>query len=200
MTTSKLNNNTIMKAQSITTLFLVALLVAACGPQEEGLDAKKTQLTEARAQLLELNAQISQLEKEIEAEDPEYFKSKTAAILVTSLAANTTTFEHKIEVRGSVMSRTNVQVGSELGGKLTRVMAKEGQKVRKGQALATIDSEDIQRNMDAINTSALPYGVFMFRCFRRPRARRTHGPGEATRGGTGSKVGTGFSSDDLRSS
>ena len=141
-----------MKAQSITTLFLVALLVAACGPQEEGLDAKKTQLTEARAQLLELNAQISQLEKEIEAEDPEYFKSKTAAILVTSLAANTTTFEHKIEVRGSVMSRTNVQVGSELGGKLTRVMAKEGQKVRKGQALATIDSEDIQRNMDAINT------------------------------------------------
>ena len=61
MTTSKLNNNTIMKAQSITTLFLVALLVAACGPQEEGLDAKKAELTEARAEVLELNAKISQL-------------------------------------------------------------------------------------------------------------------------------------------
>jgi len=140
-----------MKAQSITTLFLVALLVAACGPQEEGLDAKKTQLTEARAEVLELNATISSLEKEIAAEDPDYFKSKNAAILVTSLAANKAIFEHKIEIRGSVMSRTNVQVGSELGGKLTSVNVKEGQAVRKGQALATISSEDIDRNIDAIN-------------------------------------------------
>ena len=141
-----------MKAQSITTLFLVALLVAACGPQEEGLDAKKSQLTEARAELLELNARITQLTKEIEAEDPDYFKSKNEGVRVTSLAANVDTFEHKIEIRGSVMSRTNVQVGSELGGKLTAVRVKEGQKVRKGQVLAVTGSEDIERNIDAINT------------------------------------------------
>ena len=102
--------------------------------------------------MLELNAKISQLEQEIEAEDPDYFKSKKAAVLVTSLAANKDTFEHKIEIRGSVMSRTNVQVGSELGGKLTSVLVKEGQKVRKGQTLAITNGDDIDRNIDAINT------------------------------------------------
>lgn len=152
MTFTKFNHTTIMKAQSITTLFLVALLVAACGPQEEGLDAKKAKFEEAKVQLLELNASIKELENEIKSEDPDYFKKANSAILVTSISAVKDIFEHKIEIRGSVMSRTNVQVGAEMGGKLNNIYVKEGQTVRKGQTLARIDTEDIERSIDAVKT------------------------------------------------
>ena len=152
MTKSKLNNNTIMKAQSITTIFLAVLLVAACGPQLSELEQKKADLTEAEAKMAEIKANITKLKKEIAQEDPEYFDDAKSAVQVTTYAAAKSAFEHKIEVRGTVMSRTNVQVGSEIPGRLTRVLVKEGQKVSRGQALATLDGEDMQTQIDAINT------------------------------------------------
>lgn len=150
-----------MKAQSITTLFLAALLVAACGPQGDELEAKKAELQAAKSQLADLKANISTLEAEIREADPDYFKSANLAVQVTAYEANRSTFEHKIEVRGSVMSRTNVQVGAEIGGRLTRVAVKEGQRVNKGQTLATIDQEDIKRNIESVQTQ-LDFAITMF--------------------------------------
>lgn len=141
-----------MKAQSITAIFLAAIILVACGPKGDDLDAKKAELNEAKATLAELRQTITRLEGEITQEDPAYFKAANSAVLVTSMAANKAVFEHKIEVRGSVMSRTNVQVGAEMGGKLNRVAVKEGDQVRKGQTLAVFDTEDIQRSMDELNT------------------------------------------------
>lgn len=152
MKTQQFNTTRHMKAQSITAIFLAAIILVACGPQGDPLDAKKAELDGAKATLAELRQTISQLEGEISAEDPDYFKASNSTIPVTSMPASKTHFEHKIEVRGSVMSRTNVQVGAEMGGKLNRVAVKEGDAVRKGQTLAVFDTEDIQRSIDALTT------------------------------------------------
>ena len=63
------------------------------------------------------------------------------------MPATKTDFEHKIEVRGNVQSRTNVYISAETMGQLTALNIVEGQYVNKGQVLATIDSESIEKNI-----------------------------------------------------
>ncbi len=141
-----------MKAQSITTLFIAAVLVVACGQQPEGVDAKKARLTEAKSEMVALKAEIATLEREIAQEDPDFLKSSETAVMVTSLAANKAEFQHKIEVRGSVMSRTNINISSEVMGQLKAVNVKEGQRVRKDQVIAVVDSESLEKQIDEVQT------------------------------------------------
>ncbi len=141
-----------MKTQSIIALFITALLVVACGQQPEGVEAKKAELTEAKAQMAELKAQIATLEKEIRIEDPDFMKTTETAVMVTSIAADKSEFHHQIQVRGAVMSRTNINISSEVMGQLKELNVKEGQQVRKGQIIAVIDSESIEKSIDEVNT------------------------------------------------
>ena len=157
-----IRNYTIVKAKSITMLFMAALLAVACGkPGADDLAAKKAQLAAAKTQLAEVKATIIQLQSEIATEDPEFFKVRNTAELVTAVKAEKMRFEHKIEVRGAVMSRTNVEVSAELPGRLTHVKVKEGQHVKKGQVLAMIDAEDIERSM-AITETQLRFAATVF--------------------------------------
>ncbi|MFT7381035.1 MAG: membrane fusion protein (multidrug efflux system), partial [Roseivirga sp.] len=138
MTTKKLKHTQQMKAKSIATIFIAMLTIAACGPKTETLDAKKENLTTARQDLKEIRDQIILLEEEIAKEDPTYFNTEAAATLVTTVKVASENFEHRIEVRGSVMSRTNVNVSAESMGQLKTVNVVEGQNVKKGQILATV--------------------------------------------------------------
>ena len=140
-----------MKAQSITAIFLAAVFLVACGPEDE-LEAKKAALDEAKQQRAELTQTINDLTSEISREDPDYFKAANSAIRVTTMPVAKEVFQHKIETRGSILSRTDVEVGAEMSGKLIRVSVKEGDQVRKGQTIAVFDKEDIVRTMDGIKT------------------------------------------------
>ena len=141
-----------MKAKSIITLLTLAIIIVSCGQQQEGVEAKKEELAAAKEELRDLKARIEALEKEIAVEDPDFLKPAQAALMVTSLAADKQGFEHKIEVRGSVLSRTNVTVSAESMGRLTSVKVKEGQQVGKGQVLAVIDSENLEKTIDEVKT------------------------------------------------
>ncbi len=152
-----------MKAKSIATIFLAVLTVAACGPksENEGLDAKKKELTEARVQLQEIRNKIETIEAEIAEADPDFFNGSGAATLVTTIKTEKKNFDHKIEVRGTVMSRTNVYVSAESMGLLTSVKVVEGQSVKKGQLLATIDSEQLEKSIDEVKNQ-LQYATTIF--------------------------------------
>lgn len=152
MKTQQYNTTRLMKAQSITTIFLAAIMLVACGPKGDDLDAKKEELKAAEATLAELRQTIKDLTSEISNADPDYFKASNSTIMVTSMPAKKALFEHKIEVRGSIMSRTNVQVGAEVGGRLINLAVKEGDRVRQGQTIAMLDKEDIERNISSVQT------------------------------------------------
>ena len=137
-----------MKSLRISTFFILAtMVIVSCGKNIEGIDAKKARLDEARNEIKALHDEIALLEKEIAQEDPSFGKSQERATLVTTIPAAKTGFEHKIEVRGNVQSRTNVYVSAEGMGQLTAVNVVEGQYVNKGQVLATIDSETLEKNI-----------------------------------------------------
>ncbi|KYG75831.1 hypothetical protein AWW68_08350 [Roseivirga spongicola] len=126
---------------------LATLVVVSCGKDTDSLEGKKARLEAARTEMRALETEVKELEKAIAAEDPSFGKAEEASELVTTVPATKTDFEHKIEVRGNVQSRTNVYISAETMGQLTALNIVEGQYVNKGQVLATIDSESIEKNI-----------------------------------------------------
>jgi len=150
-----------MKPQNIITFLLVALIAVGCGQSEEGVEGKKTRLTEAKAEIKALQAEIKTLEAEISAEDPDFNKPTETATLITTVPAAKTNFEHKIEVRGNVDSRTNVDVSAEMSGILTAVNIKEGQYIEEGEVMAVIDSENLEKSIAELE-SQLDFATTIF--------------------------------------
>ena len=137
------------KIRQITILSILIVAIVSCGGKDE-LAAKKEQLQEKKNELAKLKADISKLEKEIQEVDPEF--NKTAEVLVASIPVNKKTFVHRIEVRGSVESRKNVIISAETMGRVERTHVKEGDNVRKGQVLITLDADVLRNNISEVET------------------------------------------------
>lgn len=134
-----------------TWMLAAPLFLAACGGSD--LDKKKAEVEELKGQVKEIRSEIASLETEIKEVDPSYGITKANAEVVTAINVIPQEFEHKIEVRGGVESRTNVTVGPEIPGKVIKVYAKEGQKVKKGQTLILLDDEIIRNNIAELETA-----------------------------------------------
>ncbi|WP_111671844.1 efflux RND transporter periplasmic adaptor subunit [Algoriphagus litoralis] len=133
-------------------IILAATLVISCA-QEEGVEAKKTKLAELKNQVGALNTEIKTLEAEISKLDPEFANANKKSILITTAPVRKGEFTHFVEVTGSVLSKKNVSISAETSGLVLDVPAKEGMRVSKGQILARIDSETIQRNIEEMENS-----------------------------------------------
>jgi RND family efflux transporter MFP subunit len=143
-------------------LFLIVLLAYSCGSDSDGgLDAKKAELEKLKAQSSELAESIKQLEAELAGMDPDFAKQNQKTILITTDSARKGTFEHFVEVTGSVLSKKNVSISSEAAGIILEVPAIEGMRARKGQILARVNTESTQRNIDELQNS-LDLAVTLF--------------------------------------
>ncbi len=126
----------------ITYLLVATLLViTACG----GTDKEK--LTKLITDRDALNAQIATLEKTVDA-DSTAVKFKEVA--VEALAAKS--FEHYIDIQGKVDGEEIVDINAKMPGTIQTVLVEEGRSVTKGQVLATLESESISKNIEAVKT------------------------------------------------
>lgn len=133
------------------TVFALAGLTFACSKDE--LATKKAELESLKADLATINTEIKTLEEEISKLDPEFAAANKKSILITTAQAQKTEFVHFVEVTGSVLSKKNVSVSAETAGRVIEVPAIEGMRVTKGQVLARIDAESIQRSIDELETN-----------------------------------------------
>ncbi|MEM9990809.1 MAG: efflux RND transporter periplasmic adaptor subunit, partial [Bacteroidota bacterium] len=111
-------------------------------PQD--LEGKKALLKTKRTEVRELAKLIEQLEGEIESLDPNAKKKRK---LVTTQAAERTDFKSFTEVQGSVIAEDLVSISSETGGRIVQLNIKEGQSVRKGQLVAKLDLEQVDKQI-----------------------------------------------------
>ena len=140
-------------------LLLLSFGVASCAGND--LDAKKAELESLKSQLSELTTQIKTLEAELIAADPAFAAAAKKPLLITTVAATKGEFTHFVEVTGSVLSKKNVNISSETGGRILDIPAIQGMRMSKGQVLAKIDSESIQRSIDELeNNISLARTVF----------------------------------------
>ncbi|MCV9385620.1 efflux RND transporter periplasmic adaptor subunit [Reichenbachiella ulvae] len=131
-------------------IITLAVVLGACDGE---LEKKKAKVEELKTEISELKSEVATLEDEIKKEDPEYGKKAINKVLITALEIKPKYFEHKIDVRGGVESRTNVTVSPQIMGKIESVNVKEGQKVSKGQLLFTLDNDIIRNNIAELRTS-----------------------------------------------
>ena len=110
---------------------LVTLVLAACGGGE---GKPEEQIQKKKQEVAKLQAEIKELEKKTKGTDTVQ-KMKT----VTIATVQDTTFEHYIDIQGSVDARENVNVSPQVPGVIRSILVREGQSVSKGQVLAQLD-------------------------------------------------------------
>jgi len=132
-------------------LLLLSFGVASCAGDD--LDAKKAELESLKSQLTEITEQIKTLEEALSAADPAFAAAAKKPLLITTVAARKGEFTHFLEVTGSVLSKKNVNISAETVGRILEIPAVEGMRVSKGQVLAKIDAESIQRSVEEMENS-----------------------------------------------
>ncbi|RZS98202.1 efflux RND transporter periplasmic adaptor subunit [Cecembia calidifontis] len=130
-------------------IIAILVLVASCGEKDE-LAAKKQELAKMKKEASDLRLAIENLEKEIASLDPEFGRQNRKSVLISTVKPQVGYFEHFIDVTGSVLSKKNVSISGEVSGRVQEILAIEGMRVTKGQVLARIDAEAIQRNIEEV--------------------------------------------------
>lgn len=124
------------------TIFSLAVL-ASCGGENKSTEAiiESGNLEQLRTRRAEIVAEQTEINNTLGEIDIAISKLDTVKKLplVTAFTANNQVFDHFLEVQGSVETKKNIVMHPEFSGMLTKVQVVEGQKVSKGQLLATID-------------------------------------------------------------
>lgn len=135
--------------KSIYIIFIIGLLMA-CG--QDSLENKKHRLDQLKSESIALNQKIKHLEEEILQKDPHFEDSGIQHTLISTFEAEPQPFEHKFEVRASVASRRNVLISAEASGRVENIYVREGDQVKKGQQLITLDASVLQNSIEELKT------------------------------------------------
>ena len=109
---------------------------------------KKTELADLKSQQKEIETKIKTLEKELGAGK----KVEATPINVTVSAIEPQNFKHFVEAQGVVTSKNIVMVTPQMGGAITGLFLTEGQMIKKGQLVATIDNSVMKESLTEIKT------------------------------------------------
>ena len=140
-------------------LILSSLLITSCGNgtvesvetliAEGNLEAIKLKKQEITAKQKILTAELRLLDSVIKIKD-----SNSKLALVTTMKTEEKQFNHYLDLQGNVMTKQNVLIYPEMAGTLIKVYVKEGQNVKKGQLLATIDDGGMSSQLEQLKTQA----------------------------------------------
>lgn len=127
--------------KSINIIAVAALFLVGCGPQSE-LDKLKEKKSQLKTELAEIDLAIQALDTSEVSNFP----------LVGLGKAVNQSFQHKISVQGSVETDKDVMLNAEMSGVIQKIHVKEGQLVKSGQVLATIDAEILNSNINELQS------------------------------------------------
>lgn len=144
--------------KKIITVCLV-LILSSCGSGDqsniETVLASKD-LKKIREKRLSLENEYNALSDQIKQLDQAIHELDTTANipLVTTLTAKSEVFNHFVELQGSVKTKENIIIYPELPGILIDIYVKKGQKVNKGQLLASIDDGGLEQQVSQLEIQA----------------------------------------------
>ena len=131
---------------------LILTLGISLGGCSKGGETKEEQLAALKKQQTEIQGQIADLEEELRAEG-KLSAPVAAAVPVATVTVTPQVFNNYLEVQGRVDFDQNVVVSAKVPGVLTSVRADRGDRVTKGQVLATIDAAILDQGVAELRTS-----------------------------------------------
>ena len=130
--------------KTIYQFILLTLLLASCGGDNqkslekviasENINAIREKRAEIVSKQQDIAAQLKKLDVKIAQLD-----TAKRIPLITTFKAKEEVFNHYLELQGNVQTKQNIVIFPEMAGILQRVLVIEGQRVSKGQLLASID-------------------------------------------------------------
>jgi len=145
--------------RKIASLFLTSAFLIACGDDKAttldevissgDLVQIRTKKNEIATQLKTLNDQVKILDSVISVLD-----GADKLPLVSAYEVQEQPFDHYLELQGDVATKQNVLIYPEMAGTLQRVYVTEGDRVIKGQLLATIDDGGMASQLEQLKTQA----------------------------------------------
>ena len=125
-------------------LFLAGtLLLTSCGSDSKD---PKVQLEKLKSEQAATQTKIAELEAKTGG------PATVAATPVSVMNAKPESFKSYLEVQGRVDFDQNATVGSRAAGSLTSIRVQRGDRVGKGQVLATVDASILDANMAELRT------------------------------------------------
>ena len=130
--------------RKIYSLLVITIVLISCGDKKttsiEDLVSKGT-LKELTEKKKEITTNLEAINNDLEAINAAISEKDTIKKLplITTIIAKEEVFNHYLEIQGSVKTKQNILVYPEMPGILKNIYVKEGQRVSKGQLLATID-------------------------------------------------------------
>lgn len=138
--------------------FTAATLASCGGSSKNSVESviESNNLEAIRAKHTEISQQHKALEMELKTLDSAIAQLDDNAKLplVTTFEVKPEKFDHYLELQGDVTTKQNVLIYPEMAGTLYRVYVKEGQKVAKGQVLASIDDGGLSSQLAQAKTQA----------------------------------------------
>ena len=143
-------------ARFCVSIFLFPLLLFTCGPAEsdappETVEEIQAALKDRRAQLRTLTQEVEQLETQLAEVDPTFAPNVT---LVAYETVEPTSFTNFAEVQATVRASETAMATPEIPGRILRMNFEEGDPIRKGQLVATLDVEGTENQRAELETAA----------------------------------------------
>lgn len=139
-----------MKTIQFTLIILALGLLSSCGSSETE-ESLRSRLESLRQQQHEITQQINETEQKLAAiSNGGELVSREPVVLQQVEAV---TFRHFFEAGGSVEAVKEAFISPEVNGQIMEIYVQEGDRVRKGQLLARLNTEVTEKNIAELKTS-----------------------------------------------
>mgnify|MGYP003648421463 FL=1 len=147
-------------------LLVITVVLISCGEEKKtSIDdlVSTGTLKELTAKKKEITTNLEAINKNLESINAAISKKDTVKKfpLITTFIAKSKVFNHYLELQGNVKTKQNILIYPEMPGILKSILVKEGQRVVKGQLLATIDDGGLSSQVAQLEaTTALAKTTF----------------------------------------
>lgn len=139
-------------------LFAFTLVLTSCGNKENNASTSTIisngNIEDIRAKKKEIELELKAVTDQLDSINVALAKLDTIKKLplVTTFVLHAELFNHYLEIQGNVQTKQNVLVYPEMPGILEKVYVKEGQRVQKGDLLATINDGGLSQQLAQLET------------------------------------------------
>lgn len=130
--------------------FFLILIVAIAACNTDNPEAIKNKLIKLKEEQMVINNEIAMLERELEKNSTQVNKEKAISVKIKEL--NFEEFNHFILISGNVNAENHVFVSPEINGQVEKIYVSEGEEVKKGALLVSLNTKVIMSNIAEVKT------------------------------------------------